>query len=328
VTGKGIRCPSVVVVASGAMHRVLVILAFAAAVACGGNGAKSPADTSSDLDADPVALLPSSAFLLASVETKALFASPGVGSEVAALAAALLPMGPDAGFDAKRDVDRIVLGAYASAGVEVAAVVSGRFDPAKIAVAAEAHGGDAVVRGTYGGRVTYTVGPAMYCVLTQKTVVAGTVDGVRRLLERLHDKKVERAIPPWAEETLATPRADLALAADFTSQPLVAAALGSLPLPWLSGTHAVRVIGNFAPPGMNVAATLSYDDALQATNAADGVRTVDGWLKVVGPLLGGLSLQNLDVATDGKDMKCKFSLDEQTLGNLLAFASRLLQASR
>jgi hypothetical protein len=316
------------VVASGPMHRVLVILTFAAAIACGGNGAKSPADTSSDLDADPLALLPGSAFLLASIDARAMFASPSVGSGVAVLAATLMPMGLDAGFDAKRDVDRLVLGAYASADIEVAAVVKGRFDPAKIAAAAEAHGGDTLVRGTYGGRITYTVGPAMYCVLTKKTVVAGTVDGVRRLLERLHDKKVERAIPPWAEETLATPRADVALAADFTSQPLVAAALGSLPLPWLSGTRAVRVIGNFGPPGMNVAATLSYGDALQASNAADGVRTADGWLKAVGPLLGGLSLQNLDVATDGKDMKCKFSLDERTLGNLLAFASRLLPASR
>jgi hypothetical protein len=310
------------------MHRVLVMLALAAAVACGGHGAKSPADTPSDLDADPMALLPSSAFLLANLDTRAMFSGIGAGSQIAALTDALLPLGTDAGFDARRDVDRVVLGLYATGGIDLAAIVSGRFDPEKIAATAQARGGDAIVRGTYGGRTTYSAGPAMYCVLTAKTVVAGTGDGVRRLLERLQDKKVASAVPPWAEETLATPHADLALAADFTSQPAAAAALGSLPLPWLSGMRAVRVIGNFGAPGMNVAATLSYGDAQQAASAADGVRTADGWLKVVGPLVGGLSLQNLDVGTDGNDMKCKFSLDERTLGNLLALASRLLRASR
>ena len=87
--------------------------------------------------------------------------------------------------------------------------------------------------------------------------------------------------------------------------------------------------GSFAPlAGQNIAATLSYGDAQQASSAADGVRSVDGWLKALGPLLGGLSLQNLDVVTDGKDMKCKFSLDEQALGNLLALAPRLLRGAR
>lgn len=316
-----------VVIASAAMQRVLVILALAAAVACGGPSAKSPADAGPDLDADPLALLPGSAFLFARLDARAMFASASVGSEVAALTDALLPFGADAGFDAKRDVDRVVLGVYASPGADVAAVVRGRFDQAKIAAAASARGGDAVVVGTYGGRTTYTVGPAMVCVLSARTVVGGTADGVRRLLERLRDKKIERAIPPWAEETLATPDADLALAADFTSLPVAAAALAPAHLRWLAGMHAVRIIGNFGKPGMNVAATLSYDDAQQASSAADGMHTFDGWLKVLGPLVGGLSLQNLDVATDGKDMKCKFSLDEQALGHLLALAPRLLRGA-
>jgi len=166
----------------------------------------------------------------------------------------------------------------------------------------------------------------MYCVLTAKTVVAGTGDGVRRVLERVKDNKVERAIPPWVDETLSTPGAQLALAADFTSQPVAAAALGSVPLPWLTGLRVARVIGNFEKPGMNVAATLSYGDPQQASSAADGLRTADGRLKVIGPLLGGIALQNLDVAADGKDMKCKFAVDDQTLGHLVAFATGLLRA--
>jgi hypothetical protein len=144
------------------------------------------------------------------------------------------------------------------------------------------------------------------------------------VLERVQDRKIERAIPKWVDETLSTPGAELALAADFTSQPITVAAIGAVPLPWLSGLRVAKVIGNFEKPGMNVAATLSYGDAPQAQSAAEGVRTADVWLKVLGGFLGGLSVQDLDVTTDDKDLKCKFAVDDRTLGRLLAFAPRLL----
>jgi hypothetical protein len=304
-------------------------------VAACGPGAKSPVASAPDLDADPLALLPGSAVLLATLDARAMFASAGVGAQVAALTDALLPLGAEAGFDAKRDVDRVVLGVYTSSGVDVAAVVSGRFDEAKIAAATQSQAGNAVVRGMYAGRVTYAVGPAMYSVLSAKTVAAGTADGMRRLLERVRDAShapgadggtLARAIPSWMDDTQSTPGAQLAAVADLTSQPVAAAAVASLSLPWLGGIRTARVIGNFEKPGMNLAATLSYDDASQAASAADGVRGVDGWLRLLGPLLGGLSLQNLDVATDGKDAKCKFALDDRALARLLGFLPLVLRS--
>ena len=310
------------------MPRVLVALALVALVACGGKGPATPAEAKLDLDSDPLALLPSSAVVVANLDAKAMFASASVGTQLAALADTLLPLGPDAGFDAKRDVDRVVLGVYTSTGADAVAVESGRFDTAKIAAATQSRGGVAIVHAMYAGRDTYAVGPAMYSVLTAKTVVAGTGDGVRRALERVQDRKIARAIPAWVDETLSTPGAELALAADFTSQPLTVAAIGSVPLPWLSGMHVAKVIGNFEKPGMNVAATMTYGEPAQAESAADGVRTADVWLKVLGGFLGGLSLQNLEVTTDGKDLKCKFAVDDQTLGRLLAFAPRLLGSPR
>ena len=315
-------------VTSGAVPRVLVALALVALVACGGKAPATPAEDKLDLDSDPLALLPSSAVVVANLDAKAMFASASVGAQLAALADTLLPLGPDAGFDAKRDVDRVVLGVYTSTGADAVAVVSGRFDVAKIAATTQGRGGAAVVHATYAGRDTYAVGPAMYSVLTAKTVVAGTGDGVRRALERVQDRKIARATPAWVDETLSTPGAELALAADFTSQPLTVAAIGSVPLPWLSGMHVAKVIGNFEKPGMNVAATMTYGEPAQAESAADGVRAADVWLKVLGTFLGGLSLQNLEVTTDGKDLKCKFAVDDQTLGRLLAFAPRLLGAPR
>ena len=80
----------------------------------------------------------------------------------------------------KRDVDRVVVGAYTTSGADAVAIVCGRFDPAKITAATQSKGGTAIVHGMYAGRDTYAAGPAMYSVLTPKTVVAGTGDGVRR----------------------------------------------------------------------------------------------------------------------------------------------------
>jgi hypothetical protein len=313
-------------VPSGAtMLRVLAVVAVLALTACGGKEAATPAEAKLDLDSDPLALLPSSAVVVANLDAKAMFASASVGAELSTLAGSLLPLGAEAGFDAKRDVDRVVLGVYTSTGADAVAVVSGRFDPAKIAATTQSRSGAAIVHAMYAGRDTYTAGPAMYSVLTAKTLVAGTGDAVRRLLDRVQDGKIERAVPAWVAETLSTPGAQLALTADFTSQPVAIAAIGAVPTPWLTGIRVAKVIGNF-DKRLNVAATMSYGEPMEAEGAADGVRTADVWLKLLGGLLGGISVKDLEVTTEGKDMKCKFAVDDQTLGRVLAFASHLLGA--
>jgi hypothetical protein len=306
------------------MHRVALLLAVLVALAAACKGAESPVEKKADLDSDPLAVLPGSAVAVADLDARAMWASGSLGGPIADLADRLLPVGEDAGLVPKRDIDRIVLGVYASTGADVAAVVSGRFDEAKIDAATTTRARTPITRGTYAGHTTYTAGPVMYAVLSAKTVLAGTGDGLRRTLERVRDGAQGRAIPAWMTDTLSTQGAQLALAADFTSQPMAAAAIGSVSLPWTTGMRTAKVIGNFEKPGMNVAATVTYGEPQQATSAADGVRAVDGWLKLLGPLLGGLALQNLDVKTDGNDMKCKFALDDQTLGNLLALAPRFL----
>ena len=234
---------------SGAMRRLVGFVALLSLVlwACGGE-AKSPTAPALDLDTDPVRLLPGSAVVVANLDAKALFASPGLGPGVASLADSLVPFGPDAGFDAKRDVDRVVLGGYTSTGVDVAAVVSGHFDAAKIDAAPASRSGAPIVHGMYAGRATYAVGAVMLSVLSGRTVVAGTGDGVRRVLERIQDGKLERAVPAWMLETLATPGAPVALVADFTTQPVASAAIGSISLPWLDGLHVAKVVGNFRGP--------------------------------------------------------------------------------
>lgn len=309
------------------MHRwILLLLAALLLFACGGKGANAGGENKLDLDSDPLALLPGSAVIVANVDARTLWDSTTVGPQIGTIADRLVPLGDDAGFEAKRDVDRVVLASYATGGIDVAAIVSGRFDPAKLEAATKTTSGAPVTTTMYAGRATHAAGGAVWSVLTAKTLVAGTSEAVRHVLDKVQTGKIERAEPPWVIETLQTPGAEIAVAGDFASQPLVAASIGAVNLPWLEGLHVARVIGNFQKPGMNMAATLTYGDAQQASSAADGVRTVTGWIKLLGPFLGGLSLQNLDVQTAGTDMQCKFAVDDQTLSNLLALAPRFLPA--
>jgi hypothetical protein len=57
------------------------------------------------------------------------------------------------------------------------------------------------------------------------------------------------------------------------------------------------------------------------------VHFVDGWLKMLGPLLGGVRLQNLEVTADAKDLRCKFAVDDHTLRTVLILAPHLLPSN-
>jgi hypothetical protein len=143
---------------------------------------------------------------------------------------------------------------------------------------------------------------------------------VKYVLDLLQKGPPARSLPPWVLETLQTPGATIAVTADFASRPVAAAALGSVNLPWLKGMRIGRVIGNMQPPGLNVAATITYADASGAQDAASAVRSVDRWLDLFGPLVGGLKLQGF--------VRCKFALDTQGLHTLLAMLPRLLPTAQ
>ncbi len=285
-------------------------------VACGGKGAAGPGKTA-DLDGDPLALLPGSAVFAGNLDTRALYQST-LGPRLAAIGDKLLPLGEDAGFRASRDVNRVVFGGYANTGGEVAVIVRGRFDQAKLETATHGKDGAPIVRGTYAGRTTFTIGAASYAVLTGQTVVVGSVDGVRRVLERIQ-AGTSVANPCRPGSPMRSTRRARRWRSSATSRrsPSRRSPSGSLRLPWLQGLRSASGIGNFGPPGMNFASTLTYGVQQQAEASAEGVRSLDGWLKVLGPLLGGIRLQNLEISTDRNDMRCKFALDDEAIGGWL-----------
>jgi hypothetical protein len=296
--------------------------------ACTGKGAASGADAKASADADPLALVPGAALAVASVDAHAMYASGSIGATVSSYTDALVPLNDaTAGFQASRDVDRVVLAAYASTDADVAVVLTGRFDVDKIAAATATKTGAPIVRGAYLGFATDTAGAVTIAPLTAKTLVAGTTERVHRVLDRLGPSapKLERALPPWVTDTLATPGAQFAVAADFATQPVASATLGSINLTWLKDLREARAIGDFDPPGINVAATLTYGDATEAQGAVDGMRVLDGLQKVLAPLLLGAKLSNLQVDSTGPDVSCKFAVDDSSLQALLTLASRYLR---
>jgi hypothetical protein len=300
---------------------VLALSAAAlAAYACG--GAKSPDNESLDLDADPLALLPSSSVALSALDARAFYASNTVGARIAQLSERLVPVGDESGFSASRDVDRVTLACYATGGLEAAAVVSGRFDPDRIARSASNNTitrlGAPLVVSTYAGRTLYTVANVGFCVLTPKTAVAGTEWGIRRTLEKIESKQLVRAFKPWMIETVHAKDAAATAAIDLEDSDVARAAVAAVPLPGASGMRLARVVGNFASPGMHIALRLSYVDAQTAQTAADGLRN----LNAIGSFL--LKLSDVDVQTDGADVTAKATVDDSTLDWLLGLVQKLV----
>jgi hypothetical protein len=275
-------------------------------------------------DADPLLLVPSSVFVVANVDARATFDNPSVGATLAAAVQGLVPLPDEAGLQASRDVDRVIACGFSAADVDVALILGGRFDPARLAGATHTKTGTPIVAGTYAGFATSTAGSLTYAVLSPRTVVAGTAEGIHRVLDRAHDPHLARVLPPWMLQTLETQGAQMALGADFVSQPAAGAVLSSLNVSWLEGLHVARIVSNLGEPGFNVGGTLTYGDTEHAQAAADGARRAGQWVRTLGPLLGGVQLQRLQIEAQGADARISFSLDDRSLRALVALGLRFL----
>ena len=278
--------------------------------------------TADEIDADPLALLPASPIAVVSVEARSLYASGSAGAQLASLSEQLVPLGDEAGFRASRDVDRVVAGSYAAGGTDVAAVVTGRFDEAKIRQAADAHaqtqGPGALVKSTYAKRDVYAIGDAAFTILTPKTALAGTQSGLRRALDRIRDGHPKRELPAWAEQTMGTPNAVATLSADL-NEPVAAAAIATLPgSGWAKGAGKIAATATLDPAGAHVAARVTYADAASAESGARSLRRMGAMANLVA--LTGITprLEGFDVRTAGADVQCSFAVDDRALQMLLS----------
>jgi hypothetical protein len=217
-------------------------------------------------------------------------------------------------------------------GADFAAVVNGRFDPAKIEQAVQSHtptkAGSNIVASSYTGRTLYTVGDVGFTLLTPHTALAGTQTGLRRTLDRLQTQlaagHVQRESPPWMTATLDTKGAAVAAAGDFGAQGV--GQIGGL-APWLGGLRMARVLGDFHDPGLNVAVTLTYADAQTAQTAAAGVKQA-GQVANVLALTGVVpAVRGLEVTVVESNVQAKFAVDDQSMRSFLQHVPQWIGAT-
>ena len=306
------------------VHVVLVVSGLA--VGCGGGdkgGAQSPS-AEQPLD-DAFALLPGSAIAVGTVDARAFFGSQTFGADLAKLVEKYIPIGPEAGFQASRDVDRVVWATYSYQGVDVAAIVVGKFDEAKIKQVAAAHtpvkGGQALVVSQYLSRDVYTVSNVGFTLLSGERAIVGTESGIRRVLERIHDKRVKRDITPWMIQTMETPGVAAAVAADLATQPIPPEVARQIPMPFMNGLQRVRLLATFKD-GMQLAGSMSYPDETTAQSASQSVKQAASFSKLLA--LVGVKVQNFDVNVEKADVQVKLGVDDQSLRQLLAAAPQFL----
>jgi hypothetical protein len=304
----------------------LVLLA-----ACGGAGQEvvvKTADghglTAEDIDRSPLGLLPPGGFAWAHLDvTRA--AQTSVGQRLLDFADSRVPIPPSTGFVPRRDLTRVVFSVYSLQGVDFAGAASGSFDPERIAQAAKS--GDTTVMGArlvesdYGGRKLYTVQNVGFVPLTPHTLLFGNETGLRRSLDRIQEGHAQNELPEWVRDLLEAPAAHFVAGFDLTSEP-VAAAVGPR-LTFLRGSQQARVLGNFEPPGVNIAGTITYPDAESAANGASDLSRQGSNLALAARLLGlGKPIKKLEAQPSGNDAQFVLSLDESALDKALDLVSR------
>jgi hypothetical protein len=303
------------------------------AAACGGGNKDTvtpkAADAVRPIDDDPIALLPSGPMVLAKVDAKAMFASGSVGGQLGQIAERLLPIGDEAGFKASRDLETTYVAGYSLTGADVAAVLRGAFDEDRIKQVAANHtatkGGGALVSSEYGGRALYTVNNVGFTVLSKRTVLAGTETMIRRAIDRIKDGTAVRSQPKWMLDTVDTPNTAFAAAVDLATQSIGSASIGMVPLPWVRGLKAARVIGNFHDPGLNIAGTLTYPDGNAAQAASDDLKRTAGMANLLA-VIGAPQLKNLDVKPNNADVQVSFAVDDAALRMFAGMVANYLPA--
>jgi hypothetical protein len=274
--------------------------------------------TAADIDRDPVALMPSGAVGLMRIDAPALFRS-AVGQRLRDLVLARMPLPPSAGFEPTRDLTAVYVGLYSMSGANVAAVATGTFNPAAIERAADGTTmtplGAPLVKTTYARQTLYVSRNIGFAVLTEHTVLLGDETGIRRALDRLGEGRAAHDVPPWVDDVLRTPNAAMVGAFNLQGQAPVAAGVKNLA--FLHGLKTARIVGNFEPPGMNFAGTLTYPDP-QAAQAASAdleqtnqkLRTYSFFLQLAGI---GNPIQKLQTSPSGNDTQFVVAVEQRAL---------------
>lgn len=242
-----------------------------------------------DIDAEPLALVPPGSIAILNLQPKELFQSP-LGHHFLNLARAQFPIPASARFEAERDLDRLIVAVYSSAGVDFSGVALGAFDAEALQAAAQRSDstplGTPLVAVRYSQWEFFVSGNIGFCVLTPRTVLFGNEVGIRRALDRLERGDLAVQMDSEVESLIRNPGAPIALGASNADSSLDAVVQRT---PLANNLRMVRLVANLQAPGMNVAGTFTFGDEASARAAKSGVDQVFGAIQgvdVVGALFG------------------------------------------
>lgn len=276
---------------------------------------------SAKLDADPVSILPAGVLMFGYMDASTMFHS-NLGPEVSNLVQTLMPIPPEAGFVPARDVTRIFTGVYAMQGLDFCSVVQGNFDIDAIRRATDARtlslAGVPMVKNRYADNDLFTAGNIGFTILTAHTALAGNETGMRRALDRIRFGKLTRAVPEWMTNVGRTPGAAFSIAGDLGAGSPGGAAVQSMP--FLSGATQLRLIGNFQPPGMNIAGTLTFADDASAQSSAssmESINSISPFISMLSSIGLGITIPPIKVARKEKDVGFTVAMDESTARTLI-----------
>ena len=285
--------------------------------------------TEPEIDADPLALLPSGPVAMGVLNAKALFSSE-FGPDLVSLAEAVLPLPAEAGFDARRDLQTVYLATYSMQGLDVVGVVSANLDPEAIEQSVSAQKptplGPPLSRSQYAGRTVYGLNDMGFVVLTRRTALAGNTTALRRALDRIEEGRVKRDLPQWLESLVATPNAPIVVALDLVGNPIPDAVRHQMP--FVEGAETVRVLANFEPPGLNLAGSVTHATEAEAQAGSQQLLARVGELEVAARFLALIGIQNplvkFEAEPKGKDVRFVAGLSGPVLKDILTRARQWL----
>jgi hypothetical protein len=287
--------------------------------------------TAVEIDSDPLALLPGAAITVGVLDAKALFASQ-FGEKLLEVSRRRAPVPDSAGYDPKRDLTKVYFGVYSMQGADVCGVAVGTFDPKKIEAAADGVQktpmGVPVTKTTYAGRALYTADAVGFTVLTTRTALFGNQTGIRRALDRIKEGTAKRELPGWAGKVLNQTGVPFAFGSNLKDHPIPNAMRSKMP--FLDGVETLSVVGNFAPPGVNLAGTLVYPDEesakVGASKVAETRAMIDGYTPFLALLGIPKPVQKLEGDAIGKEGHFVAGIDAVAISTLLTRLDDLIGA--
>ena len=268
-----------------------------------------------DIDADPGALMPYGSVMVANLDAKQISNSTA-GGDLIALSERVLPFAKEIDFEIKRDLDRVYVGMYSFSGADVLAVMSGRFDQAKLEAAANKGLNTpfgVVVASTYANRKIYTVANVGFTILSPKTALVGSEAAMRRALDRIQMGTVKREMAPWMGDWCSQTGYAVLVASDVTKQSFGKTVTSFIP--WIQGVQFVRMRGRFNPDSSyGMSGSLTYPDPQKAQQAAAGFQSLrNGLVSMAALKLLGIDplVRNAKVQSEGNDFQFSTVLDEK-----------------